>query len=91
MAASRLFQFATVLTVPVTYFFEDLPGSTAHTRKGRPRSGRTVCARAESEILSKRETLILLRGYYNIQPMALRRQLLGIITKLAGERRPPGA
>jgi len=91
VAASRLFEFAAVLDVPVTYFFDELPrvGAPLPARNGRIASQREVHAEA---LFSKQETLKLIRSYYMVRPEALRAMILGIIRSLSREspqlRRP---
>jgi transcriptional regulator with XRE-family HTH domain len=68
VSSSRLYEFAKVLNVPVSYFFDEMPSNAL---SGRPMSGRrrkgfgeagTLFAR-EKDPLSKRETLELMRAY----------------------------
>ena len=92
IAASRLFEFAAVLDVPVTYFFDELPrvGSPPPARNDRIASERGV--HAGKALISKQETLKLIRSYYMVRPEALRAMILGIIRSLSREspqlRRP---
>lgn len=85
MGASRLFEFAAVLDVPVTYFFDELSADAVHTRipTGSADPIRAVHARPELDMLSQRETLTLVRAYYEVRPDALRRKLLDLIRGLA--------
>jgi transcriptional regulator with XRE-family HTH domain len=71
MSSSRLFEFAKVLDVPVSYFFDAMPSIAL---AGRPMAGRGRKSSAEagtpfsqdSDPLIKRETLELVRAYYKI-------------------------
>ena len=85
MGASRLFEFAAVLDVPVTYFFDELPAGAVHARipTGSADAVGAVHARPELDMLSQRETLRLVRAYYEVRPDALRRQLFDLIMGLA--------
>lgn len=89
MGASRLFEFAAVLDVPVAYFFDELPVGSVHTRI--PKSGadavRGMHARPELDVLSQRETLNLVREYYEVRPDALRQKLFDLIRGLARDSR----
>ena len=77
ISASRLFEFATVLGLPVEHFFGGSSDEHPDKRKrGRPRL-------EHSELASKRETLKLVRAYYQIQDPALRQILARLITALA--------
>jgi transcriptional regulator with XRE-family HTH domain len=72
IGSSRLCEFAKVLEVPVSYFFDEMP---ANALSGRPMSGRgrkgfgedgTPFAQ-EKDPLIKRETLELVCAYYKIR------------------------
>ena len=92
MGASRLFEFATVLDVPVDYFFNEIP--TAAHRKSKPKGGlasdRAARVQPELDLLSRRETLTLVRAYYKVRPEALRRKLCTLIDGLATGLPQPG-
>ena len=64
ISASRLFQFALILDVPVSYFFDDLDEG--------------VKASSPDDILLKRETLEFVRAYYRISDPAARKRLVGL-------------
>src|SRR5229473_2353025 len=69
IGSSRLFEFAKVLDVPVSYFFDEMPSNAL---SGRPMSGRGrkgfgeagTPFEQEKDPLIKRETLELVRAYY---------------------------
>ena len=72
IGSSRLFEFAKVLDVPVSYFFDEMPSNAL---SGRPMSGRGrkgfgeagTPFEQEKDPLIKRETLELVRAYYKIR------------------------
>ncbi len=73
IGSSRLFEFAKVLDVPVSYFFDEMPSNAL---SGRPMSGRGKKGgfgeagtpfEQEKDPLIKRETLELVRAYYKIR------------------------
>src|SRR5215467_10809291 len=73
IGSSRLFEFAKVLDVPVSYFFDEMPSNAL---AGRPMSGRgrkggfgeaATPFEQEKDPLIKRETLELVRAYYKIR------------------------
>ena len=87
VSSSRLYEFAKVLNVPVSYFFDEMP-STALS--GRPMSGRrrkgfgeagTPFGR-EKDPLSKRETLELMRAYDKIDEERVRHAIFATIKAL---------
>jgi len=80
IGASRLFEFAKVLDLPVSHFFEEMPSNAL---AGRPMSGRgrKVFGEAgtpfeqEKDPLIKRETLELVRAYYKIREARVRKRI----------------
>lgn len=60
IGASRLWQIAKVLDVPVSFFFDDMPPEIS----GRPQDMPTAEARA----IQSRETMELCRAYYRLEP-----------------------
>jgi transcriptional regulator with XRE-family HTH domain len=84
VSSSRLFEFAKVLDVPVTYFFDEMP---ANALSGRPMSGRGrkgfgeagTPFEQEKDPLIKRETLELVRGYYKIREARVRKRIFEMV------------
>jgi transcriptional regulator with XRE-family HTH domain len=78
MGSSRLFEFAKVLDVPISFFFEEMDADTAASRRkpGRPKKG-------EPDVNTKRETLELVRAYYKIGNEDVRKQIRGMVQELA--------
>ncbi len=84
MGSSRLYEFATVLGVPVSYFFEEMP---SHALAGQPKPGRGGKGFGEAgtpfaedkDPLIKRETLELVRAYYKIREGRVRRRIFETI------------
>ncbi len=77
MGASRLHQIGQALDVPVSFFFD---GLTERKPSSRPVGAVPV----ETNELSRRETLELVRAYYRIDDPALRRHLRDLVNSLAG-------
>ena len=75
ISAGRLNQFAQVLEVPVSYFFEGLPG-------GR-KVPDTAAADLSPDIFTRRETLELIRAYRQINDPGARKLLVELIKRLA--------
>ncbi len=81
VSASRLFQFAKILNVPVPYFFENVPADSAsHARRLRD-DGKAVPA----DMPTSRASLKLIRAYYGISNPALRETVFGLIEALADD------
>jgi transcriptional regulator with XRE-family HTH domain len=75
ISASRLYQFAQILGVPVAYFFDELPN---------PRGGREPEPhRPEWLDLSQQEIHDILRAFSNIRHQRLRRSLIRTIKESA--------
>jgi transcriptional regulator with XRE-family HTH domain len=82
ISASRLFNLSQVLGVPVSFFFDDMPasGPTLEEEDG------SVSETEEFESMAKRETLELVRAYYRIEDIAVRRRAFELVKALGGER-----
>ena len=84
MGSSRLYEFAKVLDVPVSYFFDEMPSNAL---SGRPMSGRgrkgfgeaATPFEQEKDPLIKRETLELVRAYYKIREDRVRRRIFEMV------------
>jgi len=86
VGASRLYEFSRVLDVPVSFFFDDMNENTRATRGRRidPKSladGDQV--ELESDPLARRETLELVRAYYKIDDLKIRKRLFELTKTLA--------
>lgn len=75
MGSSRLFQVATALDVPVSYFFEGLDDHNV-SNENQPNGG-------SGKPPLKRETLQLVRSYYQIRNPDVRSNLMTLIRSLA--------
>ena len=85
ISASQLFEFAKVVDVPVSYFFDEMP---ANALAGRPMSGRGrkggfgetgTPFEQEKDPLIKRETLELVRAYYKIREARVRKRIFEMV------------
>jgi len=87
VGASRLFDLARVLDVPISFFFDDMPeplareyGNGAVRRAvgfAEPQEG------FDDDTLHRRETLELVRAYYRITDPAVRKRVFDLIKSLA--------
>lgn len=96
MGASRLFEFAKVLDVPVSHFFEEMPASALARQplsiRGRKGFGETgTPLEQEKDPLIKRETLELVRAYYKIRSAGVREGVAKMIKAIAADVSAPGA
>jgi transcriptional regulator with XRE-family HTH domain len=82
VTASRLYELAVALNVPVNYFFEGLQQMNASpTAPGAPANDRDLIA---ADVLSQKETLELIRAYYKLGERP-RRRLLDLAKALQDE------
>ncbi len=79
MSASRLIQFAKILNVPASYFFDNVPVDAAAHAHHLSDDGKAVPA----DMLTSRESLKLIQAYYGISNPALRKIVFGLIEALA--------
>nr|WP_109122169.1 helix-turn-helix transcriptional regulator [Azospirillum sp. TSO22-1] len=75
IAASRLWQLADVLDVPVSFFFDDMPD--AAPRASEPPD-------PETPPLGRRETLELVKCYYRIKDPRVRRGIFDLVKATVG-------
>ncbi|MBI0539258.1 XRE family transcriptional regulator [Roseomonas sp. KE2513] len=85
IGASRLFDLAGVLDVPIGFFFDDMPDTMSGVA-GPVRSRGAGFAESQEglkdDTLHKRETLELVRAYYRITDPAIRKQVFGLLKSL---------
>ena len=82
VTASRLYELAVALNVPVNYFFEGLQQiAAAPGAPGAPANDRDLIA---ADVLSQKETLELIRAYYQLGERP-RRRLLDLAKALQDE------
>jgi len=80
ISAARLFQLSEALEVPVGYFYDGISGAAQPAANDAQRE-----ERGESgEILARRETLDLIKAYYQLGERP-RRRLLDLAKSLNGE------
>lgn len=93
MGSSRLFQFAKLLDVSISYFFDDVRTERASTsfstgfaeREQAPLEG---AVHSDNEMLHRRETLELIRAYYRIQDGKTRRKVYELIKSMGDAEQP---
>ncbi len=78
IGSSRLYEFACILGVGVSYFFEDFVDSSANAG-GLAEDG----ASFEYEKLNNKEVLTLVRAYYAIPDVQIRKKMLSLIKSLS--------
>lgn len=90
VGASRLYDLARVLDVPISFFFDDMPEPLARGGGGEMAARRSF-GFAETQqsfaddALNRRETLELVRAYYRITDPAVRKRVFDLIKSLVPE------
>ncbi len=81
IGAGRLFNLSHVLDVPVSFFFEDLsPAAAGAGRKRRAKGfSEAPAAALDFDVLSKQETIKLIRAYYRVTDPQLRKRVLDLL------------
>ncbi|HYG88330.1 MAG TPA: helix-turn-helix transcriptional regulator [Azospirillum sp.] len=77
IAASRLWQLADVLDVPVSFFFDDMPDTA-------PRAPELLDPETPMPPLGRRETLELVKCYYRIKEPRVRRKIFDLVKATVG-------
>jgi len=89
MGASRLYQFSQILDVPIHYFFEGLPSSMSAARKMTDHAlNDQAQENLESDPMTKRETLELVRAYYSIKSPEVRKGVYEMVRSISKSMDP---
>ena len=80
IGSSRLYQFAQVLDVPVSFFFDGMP--TEGPAKPQMAS-EAVLDPFEQDQFTRRETLELVRAYYRIRDTRVRARIFDLVKAIA--------
>lgn len=83
IGASRLFDLARVLDVPVGFFFEEMANETQQSSPALLQGLQEEGDPYEPDPLAKRETLELVRAYYRIEDPLVRKRLFELTKALA--------
>ena len=84
IGASRLFQFAQVLDVPVSFFYDDMPDESDEQKALQNGDGQALAGDGfEQDQLARRETLELVRAYYSIGDPTVRRRVFELTKTLS--------
>jgi len=81
IGASRLYDISCVLDVPISFFFDDMDEATAAASPARQR-GVVHEPDHTPDAMARRETLELVRAYYMIDDMPMRRKLFELVKTL---------
>ncbi len=79
IGASRLFDLSRVLDVPVSFFFDDMPGDAASSAPGAAEAP----SEYDADPMARRETRGLVDAYWEISEPDLRRRVFELTKALA--------
>ena len=85
MGASRLFEFSKMLNIPVSYFFDEYDGESL----AKPVGGFAEEAAdgfEHEDKMASRETMEMMRAYYQIRSKAVRKRVFELVKSLASEQ-----
>jgi len=83
IGASRLWDLSRVLDCPVAFFFEEMDQATASASPRNLSVETPDVEQRESDQMTKRETLELVRAYYKIKDYHVRRRIYELAKSLA--------
>ena len=85
VSASRLWDTAQILDVPISFFFDDMTDDTAANSPRKVRSGTMAIDYEEkpNDPMARRETLELVRAYYNITDVGVRKRITEMVKSVA--------
>jgi transcriptional regulator with XRE-family HTH domain len=82
IGASRLQHIARVLSVPVSFFFEDAPGTPGEAPTGMGEAKQTSHV---VDFLSSSEGIQLNKAFVRIKDAKLRRRIIDLVRSMAGD------
>ena len=88
VGASRLFDLSRILDVPISFFYDNMPGGQPGAAPSSPSAvagfaeGQESYGGTTDEIMSKRETLEMVRAYYRIPDPVVRKRLFDLMKSM---------
>jgi transcriptional regulator with XRE-family HTH domain len=82
IGSSRLYVLSRILDVPVSFFFDDMAQEIA---VGQPGFAEAAQVLFDQDNLAKRETLELVRAYYKIKDVPVRKRLFDLVKAIGGQ------
>ncbi len=85
LSVSRVYEMSKALEVPVDYFFDGFSENAKHAQPGfsdNDQDGFEAENASEADLMSRRETIKLVRAYYAIKDESLRKQVLSMARAL---------
>jgi len=93
VGASRLFDLSRVLDVPVSFFFDDLPapyaaaGARSSLQQGSGFAESQDGFGGPDDLFTRKETVDLVRAYYRISELTVRKRMLDLIKSMGPPER----
>ncbi len=83
ISAGRLYQFSKILSVPISYFYDNLAGpSSGNIAQGLSDNEQEEFG-GEQDLMQSKETLDLVRTYYSIEDQEMRKDIFKFIKSMA--------
>jgi transcriptional regulator with XRE-family HTH domain len=79
IGASRLYELSEILDVPLSFFFDEMPKESIALGGGLADPEKAF----EHQYMAKRETLELVRAYYKITDLEVRKRIFEVIKSVA--------
>jgi transcriptional regulator with XRE-family HTH domain len=86
VGASRLFDLSRILDVPISFFYDNMPESVAGAGQATQLNGGFAEQQdgfGSDESMNKRETLELVRAYYRITDVNVRKRMFDLMKSMA--------
>lgn len=83
ISASRLLSFSKILQVPVSYFFEGMEETSNLKKIGFAEDAQETFDGDDNNILSKKETLDLLKAYYSEKDAKKRKEIVKFVKSMS--------
>ncbi len=85
IGSGRLYDLARVLDLPIEHFFEDIPAAVAASSPAKGRGKTKEPPGYDLDPMTKRETLELVRAYYKIENVGVRKVLYEMAKALGAD------
>ena len=83
VSSSRLFDVSRVLDVPIVFFFSEMPDDTEQNSPAQLQGAKPPAVDRGTDPMHSRETLELVRAYYQIKEPAVRKRLSDIVRAIS--------
>jgi transcriptional regulator with XRE-family HTH domain len=87
ISAGRLFQFSTILDVPVSYFFENFVATPINKKVMYEMADNDQQDFMSADVIQSKETLNLVRAYYSIEDEVVRRSIFNFVKSMGDNAR----